>query len=97
MADGLRDVRAIATDTAGYTRTSATVASRRVDNTVPTVSLADPGAYLTGTKTLTATASDAGSGLAGLQHRLPPGRRQLDHALLAARRRLARARSTRRR
>ena len=67
VADGLRDVRAIATDTAGYTRTSATVASRRVDNTLPTVSLADPGAYLTGTKTLSATASDAGSGLAGLQ------------------------------
>ena len=45
VADGLRDLRAIATDTAGYTRTSATVASRRVDNTLPTVSLADPGAY----------------------------------------------------
>ncbi len=67
VADGLRDVRAIATDTAGYTRTSATVASRRVDNTLPTVSLADPGTYLTGTKTLSATASDSGSGLAGLQ------------------------------
>lgn len=67
VTDGLRDVRAIATDTAGYTRTSATVASRRIDNTLPTVSLADPGVYLTGTKTLSATASDAGSGLAGLQ------------------------------
>jgi chitinase len=67
VADGLRDLRAIATDAAGYTRTSATVASRRVDNTLPTVSLADPGAYLTGAKTLSATASDAGSGLAGLQ------------------------------
>jgi chitinase len=67
VADGLRDVRAIATDTAGYQRTSATIASRRVDNTLPTVSLADPGTYLTGSKTLSATASDAGSGLTTLQ------------------------------
>src|SRR6185312_2564862 len=66
-ADGLRDVRAIATDTAGYQRTSATIASRRVDNTLPTVSLTDPGTYLTGSKTLSATASDAGSGLTTLQ------------------------------
>jgi chitinase len=67
VADGVRDVRAIATDQGGYTKTSATIASRRIDNTLPTVSLADPGAYLTGTKTLSGTASDAGSGLAGLQ------------------------------
>jgi chitinase len=67
VADGLRDVRAIATDTAGYQRTSATIASRRVDNTLPTVSLTDPGTYLTGSKTLSATASDAGSGLTTLQ------------------------------
>ena len=67
VADGLRDVRAIATDTAGYQRTSATIASRRVDNTLPTVSLADPGTYLTGSKTLSATASDGGSGLTTLQ------------------------------
>lgn len=60
-------MRAIATDQAGYQKTSATIAARRIDNTVPTVSLADPGAYLTGIKTLSATASDAGSGLAGLQ------------------------------
>ena len=32
VADGLRDVRAVATDSAGYTRTS-TVTNRRVDNT----------------------------------------------------------------
>jgi hypothetical protein len=67
VADGLRDVRAVATDTAGYQRTSATIASRRVDNTLPTVSLADPGTYLTGSKTLSATAADGGSGLTTLQ------------------------------
>jgi hypothetical protein len=65
VADGMRDFRAIAVDQAGYQQTAATVASRRVDNTLPTVSLADPGAYLTGTKTLSATGSD-GNGLASL-------------------------------
>jgi hypothetical protein len=65
VADGMRDLRAIAVDEAGYTRTSAVVASRRIDNTLPTVTLSDPG-YLTGTETLTATGADAGSGLAAL-------------------------------
>jgi hypothetical protein len=63
--DGLKDVRAVATDMAGYTRT-ATISSRRVDNTAPATTLTDPGTPLTGTKTLTATASDAGSGLASV-------------------------------
>ncbi len=66
VADGVRDLRAIAVDQAGYERISAVVASRRIDNTLPTVTLSDPGAYLTGTETLTSTASDAGSGLASL-------------------------------
>jgi hypothetical protein len=65
VADGLLDVRAVATDTAGYQRTSAVIASRRVDNTLPAVSVTDPG-VLTGSTTLSATASDAGSGLASL-------------------------------
>jgi Big-like domain-containing protein len=69
-ADGLKDVRAVATDGAGYART-ATLTSRRVDNTAPATALTDPGTPLTGSKTLTATASDAGSGLASvaLQYR----------------------------
>jgi hypothetical protein len=65
VADGLKDVRAVATDSAGYSRT-ATVTSRRVDNTAPATTLTDPGTPLTGTKTLTATATDAGSGLASI-------------------------------
>jgi hypothetical protein len=71
-ADGLRDIRAVATDSAGYARTAA-VTSRRIDNTAPTTALTDPGTPLTGAKTLTATASDAGSGLASivLQYRAP--------------------------
>jgi Bacterial Ig domain len=73
-ADGLRDIRAVATDTAGYTRT-ASVTGRRVDNTAPATTLTDPGSPLTGTKSLTATASDAGSGPAStvLQYRLIGG------------------------
>jgi hypothetical protein len=63
VADGLRDVRAVATDTAGYSRTSA-VASRRVDNTAPTASTTDPGSPLTGTVSVVSSASDGGSGLA---------------------------------
>ena len=73
-ADGLRDIRAVATDTAGYSRT-ASVTSRRIDNTAPATALTDPGSPLTGTKSLTATASDAGSGPAStvLQYRLTGG------------------------
>jgi Bacterial Ig domain len=70
IADGLTDVRATATDAAGYTRT-ATLTSRRIDNTAPATALTDPGTPLSGTKTLAATATDAGSGLASvaLQYR----------------------------
>ena len=73
-ADGLRDVRAVATDAGGYTRTD-TVTNRRVDNTAPTATTSDPGSPLTGTLTVSGTASDAGSGLASvtLQYRATAG------------------------
>ena len=67
VADGLRDVRAVATDSAGYSRTS-TVTNRRVDNTAPTATTTDPGSPLTGTVTVAGTAADGGSGLAGVAH-----------------------------
>ena len=41
VADGLRDIRAVATDTAGYTQTS-TVTNRRVDNTGATATTTNP-------------------------------------------------------
>jgi hypothetical protein len=63
--DGLYDLRAIATDNASRTNTS-TVTNRRVDNTLPTVSVTDPGANLRGTITLQATASDTGSGVSSV-------------------------------
>ena len=65
VADGLRDVRAVATDSAGYTRTS-TVTDRRVDNTAPIATTTDPGSPLTGSVTVAGTAADGGSGLAGV-------------------------------
>ena len=64
VTDGLYDLRVTVTDNAGNQTTSATVANRRVDNTAPAASLDDPGANLSGTVTLTSTASDAGSGIA---------------------------------
>jgi hypothetical protein len=74
LADGLYDLRVIATDVAGNATTSAVVASRRIDNTAPTATMNDPGSPLRATVTLGATASDAGSGLASLRiQRAPTG------------------------
>jgi hypothetical protein len=58
VADGLYDLRALATDGAGLTTASSVLTNRRVDNLGPTVALADPGAALRGTVALTATATD---------------------------------------
>lgn len=57
VAEGSYDLRAIASDAAGNAAASATVQNRRVDNTISSVSLEDPGAYLRGTVTLVANAS----------------------------------------
>lgn len=60
VADDTYDLRATATDTAGYAKTS-TVAARVVDNYTLSVTLTDPGA-MSGTESLTATAANAGGG-----------------------------------
>jgi len=74
LTDGLYDLRTLATDTAGNTTPSSVVANRRVDNTAPSVTMGDPGGYLRATVTLTATATDSGSGLATLRiQRAPTG------------------------
>ena len=73
VADGLYDLRAIAVDVAGNTATSAIVSARRVDNTISSVSLDDPGSPLRATVTLTANAnSSAGVGSVLIQ-RSPAG------------------------
>ena len=61
VADGLYDLRAVALDASGYAKTS-TVASRRVDNTAPAISVS-AATPLTGTATVSATATDGGSGV----------------------------------
>jgi hypothetical protein len=74
VTDGLYDFRAVATDAAGNSTSSAVVAGRRVDNTFPTATMTDPGAYLRATVTLGATASDGGSGVASVTiQRSPAG------------------------
>ncbi len=59
VVDGSYAFRAVATDAAGNTRTSAVVSSRTVDNNVASVSMEDPGAYLNGIVTLAASASSS--------------------------------------
>jgi len=61
VADGLYDLRATALDASGYTK-SSTVASRRVDNTAPATSVT-AATPLTGNATVSATATDGGSGV----------------------------------
>ena len=74
VAEGSYDLRALASDGAGNVKVSATVQSRRVDNTVSSISLEDPGAYLRGAVTLAANAS-SGSGVVALTiQRAPAGK-----------------------
>jgi hypothetical protein len=57
LVDGSYSFRAVATDFAGNTTTSATVSNRLVDNTVSSVSLNDPGTFLRGTVSVSAEAN----------------------------------------
>lgn len=57
VAEGLYDFRAVSTDVAGNAWASASVQNRRIDNTISSVSLEDPGAYLSGTVNVLANAS----------------------------------------
>ena len=70
---GSYSFRAVATDAAGNITTSAAVANRVVDNTVASVSVEDPGAYLSGTVPVTASASSS-AGIASVRiQRAPTG------------------------
>jgi chitinase len=72
LADGSYDVRAVATDAGGYTRTS-TITARNLDNYTLAATLADPGANISGSVALTATATGASGALQSvtIQHRAP--------------------------
>ena len=56
IASGVYSFRAIATDAAGNVTTSAVIGSRTIDNSVDSVSMEDPGAFLDGTVSLIADA-----------------------------------------
>jgi hypothetical protein len=72
VADGSRDVRALAVDQAGYQRAS-TVAARSFDNTAPSVSVVAPSGPLHGTVTYSMTAADgSGTGVTGVTLELRP-------------------------
>ena len=70
LTDGLYDFRAVATNANGYSRISAIVGDRRIDNTGPSITQTDPGAWFRGTLTLsTTTLNDGGgSGVAGVTY-----------------------------
>ncbi|MGF4044488.1 signal peptidase I [Paenarthrobacter nitroguajacolicus] len=70
VADGGYSFRAISVDASGNSATSAAL-SRTVDNTVASVSLEDPGAYLTGAVPLTAAANST-AGVASIRIQVAP-------------------------
>lgn len=73
LANGTYSFRAVAADAAGNTTTSAAVTNRAVDNTVSSVSLEDPGAYLSGVETLTAIANST-TGINSVQIQYAPAK-----------------------
>jgi chitinase len=61
LPNGTYSFRAVATDRAGNTTTSANVANRVVQNTTSSVTLTAPSTYLRGSVTLNATATSTGT------------------------------------
>jgi hypothetical protein len=59
LTDATYAFRSVVTDAAGHVTASTPVGSRVVDNTVSAVSMEDPGAYLSGTVALNASASSS--------------------------------------
>lgn len=57
LPNGGYSFRATVADAAGNTAVSATVSGRTVDNTIASVAMEDPGAFLTGTAALAASAN----------------------------------------
>ena len=64
---GPHSVTAVARDVAGNVRTSAVMSTTVLDKTLPAVSLASLPASVSGTQTVTASASDTQSGIASVQ------------------------------
>lgn len=73
LPDGSYTFRAVATDVAGNTSTSTLVTNRLVDNTVSSISMDDPGAFLSGTVALTASANSSAGVTSVTIQRAPSG------------------------
>ena len=73
LADGVYSFRAVATDVAGNTMTSTPVSNRTVDNTVSSVSVNDPGAFLSGIVAVTASANSSAGVTSVRIQRAPAG------------------------
>ncbi|KQZ85544.1 hypothetical protein ASD56_04290 [Microbacterium sp. Root166] len=71
LAGGSYSFRATAADAAGNAATSGTVGGRTVDNSVASVAVEDPGAFLSGTAILTATAAST-AGVASVAIQVAP-------------------------
>jgi chitinase len=72
-ADGLYEFQAVATDNANRSTTSAIVTNRRLDNTLPaSVTITNPGAAISGNKTLTGAGTDGGSGIETIELQYSP-------------------------
>ena len=72
-ATGTYDLRATATDGVGKTTTSAVIASRQVDNTIPSsATMTDPGTPMHGLEALAGTGADANSGMASMRFEYKP-------------------------
>ncbi len=74
VAEGSYDFRAVATDIAGNSKVSSIVGGRKIDNTVNSISLEDPGAYLHGKVGLTANASSSAGVASVTIQRSPAGK-----------------------
>jgi hypothetical protein len=72
LADGTYEISTSASDSTNDPFLGQVVSGVVVDNTAPTVSLADPGGSLGGTATLNATAQDSGSGVAAVRFEAAP-------------------------
>ena len=63
VTDGVYQLRLVVRDAAGNSTISPLGSTVRVDNTPPTTSQNDPGQYLRGTRQLSGSAADSGSGV----------------------------------
>ncbi|GAA6526952.1 Ig-like domain-containing protein [Intrasporangium sp. DVR] len=73
LLDGTYSFRAVATDAAGNAATSPSVTNRVIDNTVSSVTMLDPGAFLSGRATLEAAANSTAGVTSVRIQRAPSG------------------------